>query len=242
MRGFWSLNLLASHDFPRGDRASIEVLVGAAIGTERGTFERDSGKRAARAGIAQDFRAHVRVGVRGRISPERAGSDREIAAEFHFGVHQASRAAIIHHEQHEVSGFATNLETETATFERDHYGRAPLSGEILAGAADHRAAAETSADNKRGLVDRRHDYHATRVIEKVARNVIGNIHDFPHDYAGVLQAGAFVFCPVGIVRERKRSDGKQRECDSKSSFHGTIPPGKFSRELLGKMNAIEARN
>src|SRR5260221_14342275 len=54
--------------------AAVEFLVGAAVGAERGAFERNAGKQSTGAGIGEDFRAHHDVRVGGGGAPFGAGS------------------------------------------------------------------------------------------------------------------------------------------------------------------------
>src|SRR4029077_21266671 len=101
----------------------------------------NAGKKTACARVAENFRSHVRVRVCRSVAPHGACCHRGIAAQFHFAAENRICASIIHHEQHEVGGLSADLESNAAAFERKHGWRAPPSSEMLAGAANHGAAA-----------------------------------------------------------------------------------------------------
>src|SRR5580693_6079346 len=89
--------------------AAVQFAIGFSIRTQRRALERSAGENSPRAGVAQNFRAHVdvRVGC-GRTSLRSSGGG-QICAELYLAVQKAAGAAVVHDEKDKVSGFATDL-------------------------------------------------------------------------------------------------------------------------------------
>ena len=81
-------------DLFRVDAASVKLRVRILIGPERGAGERNAGKYATRAGIGEDFRAHIGVRVGSRIAADRPG-----------GAHPAWGTLVFNNGRHEVRNF-----------------------------------------------------------------------------------------------------------------------------------------
>src|SRR5580698_6603372 len=107
---------------------------------------------------------------------------------------QATRSAVVHDQNHEVRGFSTNLESHATALEGIHRRRAPRAGKVFACAANHSSTTVASSHDESGFKDGRHDDHAPSLVEKVLRNIVGNIEDLLDDSAGVLQSIVLVLC------------------------------------------------
>jgi len=186
-----------------GRRTAVEFVVGVVVGTQSGTFQGNSGENAAGARVAENFGAHVGVGVRGSGTALGSASDGSVGAELDLAMKQAACRAIVHQKKNEVSGFAANLEADAAAFESVHGRSAPRTGEILASAADHGATTVTAADDKGGFEDGRHDDDTAGLVQKILRNVVGNVEDFLHDFAGVSKRSCSSFALRGCANERE---------------------------------------
>jgi hypothetical protein len=165
----------AADDLPGGNPAAVKFAVGIVIGPQRGAFERGAGEDAARAGVRQDFRPHIRVGVGLCTSSDGTRGRGNVAAELDLTLQEAFGSAIIHDEKNEIRSFGSQLKTETATLERHHRRSAPRSGEIAPGAANHGATTVAAAHDEGGLENRWDDDNAARPIQDVLRNRIGHL-------------------------------------------------------------------
>src|SRR5262249_40523001 len=135
--------------------------------------------------------------------------------EFDLAAEDRACAALVHHQQNEICGLTTQLEAEARSFERHHCWRAPRAVEVVAAAAGHGATAIASTDPNGGVDDGRHHDHACRFVEQVLRNIIGDIENFLHDHAGVLEP-AFVFGFIvsthgGRIEESRQADQYSNE-------------------------------
>jgi len=102
------------------------------------------------------------------------------------------RTASVHHQKHEVRRLPANLKSKAAAFERHHGWCAPRTGILLAGAASHRATPVAAADDEGSFQHRRINNHAFRFVEQVLRNVVGNVEDFLHYRAAIVQTVGFL--------------------------------------------------
>src|SRR5260370_21332692 len=76
MRSVWSSDIRFQNNFCGARRFAIELTSGFLVGPERGAIERYAGKNTSRAGVAQNFRAHVSVSVGGSRTSLRSRGDR----------------------------------------------------------------------------------------------------------------------------------------------------------------------
>ena len=113
---------------------------------------------------------------------------------------QAGGAAVVHNQKNKVRGLTADLQADAAAFQRKQRGSAPRTRKFLARAAYHRATAITSAHYEGGLEHRRHDHHATRLVEQVLWDVVPHIEDLLHYLPGILKTILFVFCVAGTFR------------------------------------------
>lgn len=74
-----------------------------------------------------------------------------------------------------------------------------MSTEVLAGAANHGSAAVACSDHERGFKNRRENDNAVRFLDYLLGNVIGDVHNFLHYRAGILEALLFL-----VVRKKRR--------------------------------------
>jgi hypothetical protein len=88
---------------------------------------------------------------------------------------------------------ASQLQAETPAFERHHGRRAPGSAELLAAPACHHAAPVTTPEPDCKLHNRGQNDDTLRLVQKVRRKIVGNIEDFDHHLAGILNAVVFIF-------------------------------------------------
>src|SRR5262249_11157100 len=123
----------------------------------------------------QHFGAHGYVRVSLRVAAFRSGSDRSISAEFYLALEQAGDAAIVHHQNDEISRLSANLETYASAFQCVHRRRAPWPPVISASAANHHSAAVASAHHESRLHHRRQDHHTAGLIEQILRNVVRHV-------------------------------------------------------------------
>src|ERR1035438_7296971 len=101
-------------------------------------------------------------------------------------------AAIVHYEDDEIRGLATDLESHAAALQGHHRRGAPRTVIVFVSAASHHAAAVAAANDKRRLHDRRkHDYAAC-LIEQVLRNAVRNIENFLNHSARILDTVIFL--------------------------------------------------
>src|SRR5690242_2923379 len=107
-----SWHLTALNDVTGTEVAAVEVLVGAAVGTQGGTFQRDSGKQTSRSRVAQDLGAHDDVGSGGGITSFRPRRSGGVGTELNFAGEHRIRAAIVHDEENKISGLTPQLESD----------------------------------------------------------------------------------------------------------------------------------
>src|SRR6266849_202346 len=208
MRGRGSIHIRFHDDLCGACGFAIELAIRVFIGTERRALQRYTGKNTSCAGVAQNFRAHICISVGGSRAAFRSSGDRCVRSQFNLGKQEAACAAVVHDEKNEVGGFSANLQTDATAFQRVHGWRTPGTGEVLAGAADHRATAVAAANNKRGFQHRRHHDDATGLVEQVLRNVVRDIEDFLDDSSCVLKTILFRFCFARIFRGRQWPQSK----------------------------------
>ena len=107
-------------DIPRRYFFAIDSPISVVIGTDGGTFERDTCKCPPSARIAQDFCPQAGIALRRGGSPDGAGCHGCVAAKFHFAGEYPVRSAVIHNEKNEVRGFSADLQPETSAFQGHH--------------------------------------------------------------------------------------------------------------------------
>src|SRR3977135_660371 len=91
--------MFASHDILRLTRMALDVCAGIVVRTNRGTFERDSRKKAAGSRIAENLGAHPGVGIRGGVTsfwPCRNGS---VAAELDLAAQDRIHTTAVHNQE-----------------------------------------------------------------------------------------------------------------------------------------------
>src|ERR1700683_5118196 len=114
------------------------------------------------------------------------GGGRGIRAQFHFAVKQRSCAFRVHDQEYKVGGLAAQLESDTDAFERVQGWGSPLALVVLAAAADHHATSVAAADAKCALFHGGQNDKAFGLVEQILRDVVGDVQDFFHDDAGIL--------------------------------------------------------
>jgi hypothetical protein len=73
-------DVFTQHDIPGCDFATIDPFVRFVIGAKRRALERYAGKQAARAGVTENLRPEVGIGVRGSVTALRACRGRSVCA------------------------------------------------------------------------------------------------------------------------------------------------------------------
>src|SRR5947209_7318248 len=119
---------MSENNVAGGYLAAIDFLGRAVIGAQRGTVQRDAGKKSAGARVSKDLRVHQRVGCSLRIAALGTSSGGGISAELDLALEDGINSLGIHHQQHEVRGLATELKTNIAAFQRYHRGCPPWPG------------------------------------------------------------------------------------------------------------------
>src|SRR5580692_3549918 len=209
--GFRNSHYSTDHDLPCCQFATINVLGSIVVWSKRGTLERNAGKQTACARIAQDFRAHIGIRIRGSVAPYGACCHRGIAAQFHFAAENRIRTSLVHYEQHEVGGLSADLESNAAPFQRKHRWSAPTSPEMFAGAANHSAAAIACSHHERCLQYGRKYNYALSLFHHLLRDIVGNIHNLLHHDATIFEP--VLFFVRGIDHHREK-----HETHSESNF------------------------
>src|ERR1700721_120044 len=194
--GFRNSHFSTDHDLSRWEFAAIDVLRSIVVWSKRGTLQRNAGKQTACARIAQDFRAHIGIRIRGSVAPYGACCPRGIAAQFHFAAENRIRTSLVHYEQHEVGGLSADLESNAAPFQRKHRWSAPTSSEMFAGAANHSAAAIARSHHEPCLQNGRKYNYALSLFPHLLRDIVGNIHNLFHHAATFFQPLLFLVCSV----------------------------------------------
>jgi hypothetical protein len=191
-------------DVLRRDLFPVEGLIGAIVGAKRGTRERNTREQSARARIGENFCAEGHIGLGGCVPADWSGGSGSVAADLHFAGENAAGGALAHEEQNEVGGLATELDPEAAAFESHHAGSAPRTAHVWAAATRHDAATVARADDKCSLENRGKDDDAVSFVDDALRDVVGDVHDFFHDSAGVFDAILLLRLRVGGDGERSR--------------------------------------
>src|SRR5271168_1243519 len=184
------------YDFSCCELATVDVCSGIVIGTNRGAFQRNAGKDAMGTRVAENFRPHAYVCLRGSGAAHGTCRDGSIATQLDFAAENRICAALIHDQQDEVGSFSADLESGAATFQCHHCRSAPRAVEMPPAAANHGPAAIASAEYKRGLENPREHDDAFGLIHHALRNVLGSVQDFMQDGAATFQALLFLVCRV----------------------------------------------
>src|SRR5271165_3064053 len=145
---FAATNDVAGAYFP-----AVQLFVRAAVGTQSRSFQRHAGEQPARTGVGENLRPHGNIGGSSGVAALRSGGSGGIGTQLHLAAHKAFRAFRIHDQQHKVRRLAAELESDVAALQRVHGRRAPMAGEVLAGAAGHNAAAVAAPDPNRQFLD-----------------------------------------------------------------------------------------
>src|SRR5436190_15404149 len=95
-----------------GLHASVELACAFAVHLDDRAIEFEPGKDSASAGVAENLRAHLPVGVGGCMAADRAGGDAGIGAKLELAVEQVLHAALVHDQHDQVNGLSGNLESE----------------------------------------------------------------------------------------------------------------------------------
>src|ERR1700675_3229014 len=134
------------NNIPHRDLPAVYTAVVTVVRTDCGAFEGDPGKQPSSPRVAQDFGSQSRIRIGRRFAPDRARRHGSVTPQFDLAGEYSSRAAFIHHEQHKVRSFSTNLKSEASTLQSHHCWSAPTSSEILTLAARHNPAPVASVD------------------------------------------------------------------------------------------------
>jgi hypothetical protein len=219
LRGRWDWNGTLKDNVAGGNLLAIQTFVGTIVGTDGGTGEGNAGEETAGARIRKYFGAHGDVGGGFCVASLGACSGGGIDTELDLAVDNGLGAAAIHNEKHEVRGLATDLEAKAAALERHHGWSTPWTIKVFAGSASHRTAAIAGAKNESGFHDRGIDDNTVGFIDKVLRNIFGDVHDFLEHRTAIFETLA-LFSVVGL-------EGKGEECKSENKrdklFHKYSP-------------------
>src|SRR5262249_48012294 len=110
----------------------------------------DTGEHATRAAPRKHLSGELCVSLRGRLAAHRARRDFTLATQCELALHQPLRAAIIHHEQHNVGFRSADLESKAAAFHTNSGGR--MEAAIARATASHKALTEFAADDESALL------------------------------------------------------------------------------------------
>src|ERR1700730_92721 len=187
-----SISLPFFNNLRGGYALAVQFLICSAVRPQSRPFQRNTGERSTRSGIAKHLRSqgHIVSGRGGAAFGSRRYAS--VSAELYLAVQHAVQSAIVHYQNYEVGRLSTDLEPYAATFQSHHRRRAPRSAELLASTAHHNAAAIAATYHERSLYHRGQHHYAARLIQNVLRDIIGNIQDLFHYFTGVYQALAFV--------------------------------------------------
>src|SRR6516164_1235291 len=110
----------------------------------------------------------MQLSVRGRRgrAADGSGGERRVRTERDFVFKQLVEAAPIHHQQHQISLLAADLQTHAAFRELHEYRIAPG----LAPPATHHSRSIFAADNERSLLDRWEDDDTFGALPELFRN------------------------------------------------------------------------
>src|ERR1700736_1476997 len=146
-----SISLPFFNDLRGGYALAVQFLICSAVRTQSRPFQRNTGERSTRAGIAKHLRSQgcIRFGRSGATFGSRRYAG--VGAELYLAVQHAVQSTIVHYQNYEVGRLSTDLEPHAATFQSHHRRRAPRAAEVLASTAHHNAAAIAAAYNERSL-------------------------------------------------------------------------------------------
>ena len=147
---------------------AVRVFVRVGIRLQHAAGEIDAGEQALRARVREDFGLELRVGHRTRVTPDRSSRNRRLATERHFVLEQMLHAVVVHDEQHQVDGFAADLEPDAPL--REHHER--RSGPAGAVTAAHHALAIFAAEDECRFFHRRKHDDAGGFVPEVLRDVL----------------------------------------------------------------------
>src|SRR6185312_6437071 len=138
---------ITQDDFLVGQSLAVQLLVGIQILAKRGSIQGNSGKRAARAGIGQDFGSHLRIRFGARCSADRAAGNADIASKREFALQQRLLSTGFHYEHYDIGFRTADLKAETTALNADRRRSAPPGAVRIV--ANHESFAELSAEYKR---------------------------------------------------------------------------------------------
>src|SRR3974390_3485424 len=125
------LHFAFTHDVLGTEFFPVETLIAAVVGTHRGAFQRHSTKDSARFGPGQNFGLHDNVRLSRGCATNRAGGRGGVRSQLDLAGHHRVGAFLVHNQEDKVYGLPTNLEADTATFERKHRRGTPRTAEVL---------------------------------------------------------------------------------------------------------------
>src|SRR5258707_649774 len=177
MRAGRNADLSLTDNLPGAQFSSIEILVGAAVGTQSRAFQRDSREQSLIAGVRENLRVHDDVrSTLGRASLWTGGGG-GIGAQLHLAGKQRSSAFGVHYQKHKVGGLAAQLKPDANSLQRIHGRGAPLSRVMLATSANHHATAVAATHSNRSLYHGGQYDHALGPVQQVLGNVVGDIQN-----------------------------------------------------------------
>src|SRR5258708_17565289 len=144
MRAGRNADLSLTDNLPGAQFSSIEILVGAAVGTQSRAFQRDSREQSLIAGVRENLRVHNDVGRALGGASLWAGGGGRIRAQLHLTGKQRSSAFGVHHEKHKVGGLTAQLKPDAESLQRIHGRGGPPSRVMLPASAKHSAPALTA--------------------------------------------------------------------------------------------------
>src|SRR6202165_4334173 len=174
-------HIFASYDILCLDGMAIDLLACLVVRTKRRAFKRNTGKQTAGTRVAKDLGSHPSVGICGSITSFGACGNGSISAQLNLTAQDRLHAAVIHDQQDQVRRLATDLEADTATFQRVHGWGSPRSTELLARPANHGSAPVVSVDSKSKLSDRRDHDDALGLFQKLMVDAVWDVEHFLHD-------------------------------------------------------------
>src|SRR5205814_2886980 len=109
-----------------------------------GSIQFKPGKGPAGAGIAEDLRPHLPVGVGCRVTTHRASGYAGIGAEFELAAKQVLHASLIHDQHDQINCLSADLQAKATAFNGEESWVAPSFG----GTATGHSAAIASAEDE----------------------------------------------------------------------------------------------
>src|SRR5688500_10766489 len=186
-RRLWHRRFSVEHHVARAEPASVKLLVAVQVRTYRSALEAAGAEQPARSGVAENLRAQLNVGGGGRIAATRSRRRRRFAADLELVLQQIFEATPVLDDQDDVHGLPADLESDTASGQRQKRGRRPCALRSIAPADDPLAALR--ADDEGPLDRRGKDGDRFGLFEHRGRDrLVRRGHNLAEDHTGFLDA------------------------------------------------------